>query len=233
MAALGILLLSVDRCPARSTPDSTGRESRTTSDLTLTALPPLEEVLDAAVDHSPLLKQQEAEIRLDEYQVNRERQAWTRALRVGGSYQYGQFGNITLDQLNQGYSIHVSLGISLYELMGRDNRINMIQEELESSRQRKEFLKKEVKTRIIEFYHAARLARRLLLIHSQAKNSAQLNQQMAEKEFIEGETPLSDMARITEIATKATIDFETAKSDYQMKLKQLENWVGIPLSTIH
>jgi hypothetical protein len=54
---------------------------------------------------------------------------------------------------------------------------------------------------------------------------------MAEKEFSEGSVEIGELSRVVEIYTKAQVDYELVINDLKNYYMELEQLVGVPLSS--
>ncbi len=207
-------------------------------------LPQLETLIATALKHSPLLKKQNSEILRDAYEVKRIKKYWLDALSVGTSYQVSTAGQIIMDQMNQGYAVSAldqenkgylltfSLRFSLYDVWGRNNQVKVAYHELQSAVHQKDIYAQQIRQQVIFLYNRLKRALKLLAIRSEARQAAEVHRQMAEKEFVEGEIPVSELARVTEIEAKAIEGFETVQIEYMEAFQQLENFIGQKISTL-
>ncbi|MCD4665100.1 MAG: TolC family protein [Bacteroidales bacterium] len=206
--------------------------------------PHLELLISAALKKSPLLKKQNSEILKDSYQVKRIKKYWMDVFSLGVTYQFSTAGQVIMDQLNQGYAVSamdqenrgylltLSLRFTPYDILSRNNQVKIAYHELQGSVHQKNIYEQQVREHVIYLYNRLKKALKLIPIRSEARQSAEVHRQMAEKEFVEGEIPVSELARVTEIESKAIEAFETVQIEYIEAFQQLENFVGIQLSKL-
>ena len=189
-------------------------------------LPPLEKIIDAAIQNSPVLKQQDALINKNEYRLKSVKQSWSDAISVGASTQYGAFGNVALDALSVGYQAGVYIKVSLFDIIGRSNQIGVFVEERNIALHKREELKRLIRQRVTSLYNKLRLSKRLVQIKSNGRESTRVHHQMVEKKFIKGDYSVSEYARVVEIATKMNSDYEIARAEFMRFYVELEEFVG-------
>lgn len=224
--ALVFGLLTLGAIPASAQTDPVPQPATT---LQPDELPPLDRILAYAVAHSPRLKQQDALVEQNRQQVGRVRLEWLDGITAGVSSTYGSYGNAVLDEIAVGVQGTVGVRLSVLDMIGGKSRRNLFRQELEVARQKREEVRVEEQSVVIDLYHRLELAGRLVSVHSGALQAAQVHEQMAETEFAQADIPVSELARVTEIASKAQAEYETARSSYLSLYAQLENLLGVSL----
>ncbi len=195
-------------------------------------LPPLDAVLRHMVAHSPRVKQQDALVEKGRAELNRSRLEWLDGFFGGVSSTYGSYGNATLDEISMGVQGTVSVRLSLFDLLGSRTRRAAFREELEVARQKREEVRTEEQRWVIDLYYRLDLMGRLVAVQAEARQAAGVHQQMAETEFSQAAIPVSELARVSEIAAKAHADYESARSAYLSLFAQLENALGVRLAEL-
>lgn len=198
----------------------------------LLQIPSLEAVVVRAVEQSPRVRGQEALTRKNEHLLDRARRTWTDNITIGGQALYGSYGNDILNTTNLGITAGVSIRMSIFDLVGRRSDIASWTEEVNFSRVREAELRLEERQYVIDLYSRLTLARRLVVVRSEAWQAACAHQQMADAQFGTGDIPIAELARVTEIAAKARSDYETARSEYLNAYQKLESLVGMPLDEL-
>lgn len=198
-------------------------------------LPPLEEVLNTAQKHSPQLRMQEALVQKNTQYIQAQRNQWLDG--IGVDLQLGAGNQALLVQqvngkvdafsnINNGYRAAVNIRVSVFDIIGRKSWTKMAEYERQIALEKRAVAQEELETLIIGKYYAIQTAQRLLVIKSEAKQATQLNRQMAEKEFNEGNIPVAELSRIVEIASKAASEYEVTKQYLYENLRILENLTG-------
>lgn len=198
----------------------------------LPVLPPLDAVLGAVRAQSPTLRYADATVAKNEAQLDRTRRAWSDNIGVNVGASAGTYGNAIVDQLSLGTTVGVSVRVSLYDFMGRKHEARQAEAELEQSRQRRAEADEELDLVIIALYRKTELAYRLVGVRSGGMESARTHLTMAESEFVQGDIPVSELARVDQIAAESEAAYETARTDYLTAYAQLEVFCGTPLATL-
>ncbi|HED30203.1 MAG TPA: hypothetical protein ENN50_00620 [Prosthecochloris aestuarii] len=193
-------------------------------------LPPLEHIIEAALEHSPVLKMQEEKILSGRYRHKTEQQRWFEYIRLNSNYGYAvESGE---ENATEGYSLGVGIEFSIFDLLSRGNQQRFYKHELREFEYRKEVLEEELQKEIIALYNTVKTKKELLGIYSKARGSTRLQEEMAEKEFTEGSIPISELARVTEIASKSAATFHEARFQYHEYYTILELMTGKKLSEL-
>ena len=72
----------------------------------------------------------------------------------------------------------------------------------------------------------------MVIISSNVKQSAQLNYNMAERDFLQGQITVDQNSRVLDIVNKSKIEYETYLNRFQTGLMQLDTYTGISFSTL-
>jgi outer membrane protein TolC len=207
-------------------------------------LPPLNVLIEAAKEHSPLLKQYNAEIAIREMKNKSLKRNWSKYISIGTSVQYGTYDNYALNSYSDGlntlgaittgqqsrYSIGVFVNLPIYSIYNRNNEINIGQKELGQVRFEKEQMTEQLVNQVVEQYSNVLLARKILILRNDNLNSINLQLAMSEKKFKSGQIKLSELVVIQGIQTKAKIDLEKEKNNLYKSLSLLEQTCGIKLN---
>lgn len=202
------------------------------ADAALPPIPELDAVLERAVEHSPRLQGQQALVRKNQQLLERAEKTWMDNVTFGAQALYGSYGNEVLNTTNLGLTTGVSIRLSLFDFTGRSNQIAAWEEEVAVARSQEDQVVLEERQYVIDLYSRLTLARRLVLIRSEAWQAACAHQGMADAQFNQGDIPIAELARVTEISAKAQSDYETARSDYIAAYKKLEVVTGSPLHSL-
>lgn len=210
-------------------------QKNTVANEVVIVLPSLDEVINLAQRHSPQVRMQEALIRKNEQAIDVQRVQWLDG--IGVDLQLGT-GNQALmvqqatgqvdafSNINNGYRAAVNVRVSVFDIVGRKNWVKMAHYEKQVAVEKRAVAEEELATFVITKYYAIQTAQHLLKIKSETKQATQLNRQMAEKEFNEGNIPVAELSRIIEISSKAASEYEVAKQYLYENLRILENITG-------
>ena len=192
-------------------------------------LPPLALLIDSAVAHSPRLSHYNAMVKSYEYNVSEQKLAWTNHIVLGGSYNYGDMGQLQND-LFLGQQVSLGVSIPLGAIANRKNKINIAKSQLEAESMTYEQVKLEVQEEVIGTYNDLLLFQRLIGIQAEAMQSAELAMEMAEERFRRGELTMDQLGTYIELQAKYKTAYETMRTKFNNTYYKLERIVGIPLS---
>jgi outer membrane protein TolC len=202
-------------------------------------LPPLETIIDSAIANNPFVKFRKWDIEVNEHKLQTDRIVWTKDLGIQTDIRYGTFNNFSTNtsegqspsnlatlsnQLN--YGVGAYLKVPIYDIINRKNQINQSKAEIEKAISMAEVQRNEVRESVIRQYNDLILKHRLLKNKSKYIETARINMQMTEKEFQNGVIPTGEYTRISEIASRAEADLETAKVDFYTAYMILEELAG-------
>ena len=124
------------------------------------------------------------------------------------------------------------LKIPLFDAINRKSQVKKAKVELEQAKSLEEAQKDELRQMVIRQYQDIILKQNLLLINSQNIGNARVNMAMVEKEFRNGVIPLAEYVRLSDMNIRIQSDFQTAKSEFLVSKKLLENLVGFTIGKI-
>jgi len=193
-------------------------------------LPPLELVLQHAKKNSLVLITQDALIDKRAFEVKSAKKEWITGINISLGTQFGSYGNSVLDQINIGYKGGLSINLSLYEILNRNNHVKVFEQNLIIAQGEKDELRQKLKEGVISQYNRLLLLHELVQIRNEAKETALMNQLAAEKEFLAGELLISELASVNQITAKARVEFESTRMELQNQIMQLEELAGVKFS---
>ncbi len=209
-------------------------------------LPSLDILIDSAIQNSPYIRYENAEISLSHYRIKEARWNWTRLLGVEMNYKYGnlsQFStsqtsgsfptDFTSDRSENYYNIGAFLKIPIFDVINQKNGVNIAKRELEKRLLRQEQIIRETKQDIIFVYEDLLLRQELLKIKNESRLTTELQVQMAEKEFLNGQITIAELSRLTEIHSINIADFTKQKSLFYRQYLILEELVGIKFNLLN
>lgn len=229
---------------------SCGNDTTTTinpflDDITL-RIPPLEDLIDSAIVHSPLLLSQDADIAIWKYKIKSARRDWMQNLFLDAHAQndiwdaftnnktsYGDDNTILSYQNNNRLLAAVSFRLPMDDLWDRRNRIKTATKEVERSMALKSNLILELRKSIILLYNTLIVNQRKLKIANENVISNSLQKDLAEKEFLNGQSSLYELARINEMYRKAVYDYEDARIEFYNAYMLLQEITGIKFNAVN
>lgn len=196
-------------------------------------LPPLEAVLTAALDYSPLVKTQEASIHGQEAEVKRSSKLWLQTMQLQVGSQYNTFytnENIALPVF--GSQTGVIFRFSIYDFASRKNVIDKARWGVEEAKFRTDQQRVVIRQMVVHAYQQAVLNQGLLRVTNERVQAAVSHQEMAEREFKSGDIAISELSRVTQITGQAKTELEKAKAEFYEAYYQLEVLVGKKLTEL-
>ncbi len=206
-------------------------------------LPPLSVLIDSATIHNPMIKFREHEVNAKASNLQSQKNYWIRNLGVQADMRYGTFDIFTSNatdgqnpyiyasrsnQLN--YGVGAFIKFPFYDFVNRKNQIKQATSELGQAASMADAQLSELRQSIITHYNDVLLKQKMLKIKSRSLGNARINMEMVEAEFTNGHVTVSEYARISEIASSAEADFESAKSELITSLMILEEMVGFKIN---
>jgi len=214
-------------------------------DITL-RIPPLEDLIDSAIVHAPLLKSIDADIYIYKYQIKTARREWMQNLYLdvgankdlynGYTYNQSSVGDpyeVVTDQDNNRFAIGASIRMPMDDLWDRRNRVKTATKYVERSISERDYETQELRKSVIEQYNKLIINQRILKIANDNQIFMALQMAMAEKEFINGQMTLYELARLNEMNRKAVTDFESARIEFYNAYMILQEIVGIKFNVLN
>lgn len=217
-----------------------------TTRFTSPILPPLEKVLLCAENNSHLVKEQEALSKHYEQGVEIAQKLWMdkvfldmgvqrsnngALLTVNNNISTNEFNSLSFQNMNS-FRVGLTVRLSLYDGFARKNLVQQAYLRQKASDEHALFLRQDVKFQITDLYKDAQLAYKLLSIKAEKKYALFMQKEMAEKEFQQGQLHISELGRITELASNAFSEFEQASATYEKLYYQLEIMLGVSLKDV-
>jgi len=194
-------------------------------------LPPLDTLIMWAKIHSPLVHEQDALIAKNTADAHRMKKILLDAVKLNSGVQYGNYGDPTVNKLSTGWQSGVSIQFSLYQLFGFKDMVKVYNGEKSVSMFKKDEVEMDIAELVTQLYNNVQGQKAILKIRSEGNYSAYSHMKMAEKEFNEGSVEVGELSRVTEIYTKAQVDYEQCVNDLKNYYMQLQIIVGVQFDT--
>lgn len=208
-------------------------------------LPPLEVLIDSALVNSPYVKFERAEVNLRKHIAKQAKREWLKYIGFTGGMHYGnsyQFytnqasGSITTDFTSDKYETYYKIGmfmrLPLFSLIDHKNNVSIAKRETEQSILRWEQIVQETRKEVILVYEDLVMRQELLKMINESQITTSLQVEMAEKEFLNGNIPISELSRLTEIHSKNISEFIKQSSLFYQQYLILEELVGMRFNLI-
>ena len=206
---------------------------------------PLSTVADSARFHSPALKNAELDLRSQELALRDAKLAILKALSFNGNYNYGTNARFNSSESsssdinnslsiteNANYSVGISIKLSLYDILSRKNTLNRSNLEIQKFKHDREILLQALDELVVTAYQDCLLKKKLMDLFASDRVSADLNLQMARKQFQSGEITVAQVTDMIDAHSKSIISFESAKADLQISLFKLSQLSGIRIEDL-
>ena len=207
-------------------------------------LPPLEALLDSAVQNSPLIKYEQYNMEYQKCDILSAKRGWTQYLgfqadATNGTWWYNDKDELT--RLNRfylttskrnDYSAGVFLRFPLFYIIDRRNDINRKKTLLEQATAQKEKQVIEVRKMVIQQYGVLLQQQNLLKISNEYQIYFFTNEN-GENEFKNGEIEIVELTRQKEIQTRGALEYEQYKTNFQTAYLILQEVVGIKFNLIY
>lgn len=225
--------------PATATATAAGEWQSTFFDSPTVALPLL---IAAAVQHSAQLKALDSEQSMSEQDVKITKKGILGLVNAGANYSYGNLAGVALaDPSNPSqfttfssgrYSTGVGLSIPLDRVTTQGNLVKRAKLNLERNKSLRQERENQIRQQIVQAYQNLLLARKILTIRQEASVTAQTSYKLAEKQFRQGQMPLTDFTAASTQLTEVAVAETGARSVYETSFMLLEEIVGTKISTL-
>lgn len=236
-SSLLILILSINQLPGFA---QQNKEPDLLNDNIELMLPPLETIIDSAIAKNPYVKFRDLQITVNEHKLKSDRAEWTRDFGFQTDVRYGTYDNFATNVVEgqnpaltstrntqTNYGVGAYIRIPFYDFLNRKNQINLAKAEIEQAQSFSQVQRNELRQLIIRQYNELIIKHRLLKIKSKYTETSRIHMQMVEKEFINGAISLTDYSSLSEIASRAESELESAKMDFRTAYMILEEIVGM------
>ena len=206
-------------------------------DLTQILLP-LSDLIDSAQLNSPMLKFYDADVIIKRLKVKSEQRNWMQHMGLEGGVKYGLLDNlvyssstgIVTPNLNSEtrYSLGVYLKIPIYSFLDKSS-VKWSKQEVIQSELLHERTLQELRQLVIIQYNNLIKSHRLLIVRANHVATYSVQMLRAERDFIEGNIPIAEYARLNEMFTNAEINLEDNKVEFNTALQLLQETVGIKI----
>ncbi|MEI6947121.1 TolC family protein [Paraflavisolibacter sp. H34] len=236
----GALLLVSSLCRAQVAP---GMDSLLVRALATDELLPL--LIDSALKNSPQIRVAGNTADIARANLRMNKKSIYNALSVSTVYGYGNTvtagsnqptGGTTINNLvtqeRANYNVGVGLYLPLTQLLNRKDMIQAGKLQIRIAEHERENDSIAIRQEVIRLYQAMKLAQRLVTVSGKRRQGAQINNSMAEKNFLQGQITIDQYSEISERHAQALQDFETAANNFQTSFLLLEAFTGVHLSKL-
>jgi len=204
-------------------------------------LPSLDSLMQAALLHSPLLKQQDAARRIAELRIQSQKRDWMRYVGLNFGYSYGRFDIISANtdaavgvaattSAQSRYNIGFYIRAPLNAIANRNLQIQVAEAEAEQVLRERQSAEIELRQLVIVQYQNLVKAHRMMLLASNSLQSKKLLHSRAEREYFDGQISLSDYSQVQEMLNNSIELFEDRKIEFTTAYLILQETTGQELN---
>ena len=209
-------------------------------------IPPLEDLIDSAIVHSPSLKYYDADIAEWRYKVKSAARVWMRNFYIDASIQNDFWNANTSNSSSLGdnsiiYSFQnnyrgvagVSIRLPMEDFWDRKNQIKTATKEIEKSMAQKDNQILELRQKIITQYNQLIVNQKILKNANESVIAGAMNKEMGDKEFLNGQSTLYDLAYIMEMYRIAVYNYETSRNAFYNSYMIMQELCGFKFNVIN
>jgi len=215
-------------------------------DITL-RIPPLDDLIDSAIIHNPQIKYYDADIAEWKYRVKSASRTWMRNLYLG-TYLQTDWWNATTNNSyqSQGSSDkifsfqnsyrglgQIEIRLPMQDLWDRKNQMKTTTKEIEKSMASKDNVILQLRQTIITNYNQLIVNQKILKNANESVIAGAMNKEMGDKEFLNGQSTLYDLAYIMEMYRVAVYNYETSRNQFFNSYMILQELCGFKFNVIN
>jgi outer membrane protein TolC len=196
-------------------------------------------LIDSAIKNSPEVNRIDNSIGFAKENLEVNKRSIYDALSLFSSYSYGTTGNVTAGSLStfttsqtNYYNAGIGLQLPLSRVLSRKHVVRSGEYQIKMAQSEKENAALYVKQEVIRLYQEFKLAQRLVFVAGDGKQTALVNYNMSQKQFLQNDIALTELSRVQDIYTKAAIEFESDVNRFQTSSLQLEAYTGVKLANL-
>jgi outer membrane protein TolC len=220
---------------------SVGLDSLLVKVLANDALLPM--LIDSAIKYSPEARKTRSLQTRAGLDVKINKNALYDMVSLHSSYGYGTnysavnnqsavVGNNLTTSQSAFYNVGVGIQLPLTLLINRKNVSRIQKTMVDVAVAEKDNAEMRIKQDVITLYQEFKLQQKLLIISSKSKQSAEVNNTIAQKDFLNAQISIDQVSSVAEKYNKSVVDFETNIIKFQTSLMQLETYTNANLSLL-
>lgn len=204
-------------------------------------LPPLQQLLDSAETHSPLLKMYDSDVIIQELKIKSEKKDWMKSLGFQAGARYGLFDNLILKEdlgvedlktsttEQTRYNLGLYLKIPLSSILDKNNQ-KIAEEEVNRIKYQKANSALELRKLIIVQYNNVVKAYKSMVIRINDLETYRIQMIRAEKDYQNGQINVAEYARLKDFYLNSKLDLENNKVEFVTALQLLQETAGININ---
>ena len=211
-------------------------------------IPPLEDLIDSAIVHNPQIKIWDADIQEWRYRVKSASRLWMRNFYIDtyiqndywGSNTYTQVNGLPVPADNTRYNQYnyrglgqLEIRLPMLDLWDRKNQMKTASKEIEKSMASKDNIILQLRQSIITQYNQLIVNQKILKNANESVIAGAMNKEMGDKEFLNGQSTLYDLAYIMEMYRVAVYNYETSRNAFFNSYMILQELCGFKFNVIN
>lgn len=198
-------------------------------------IPPLKMLIDSAKIHSPLLHTKDIEIAIKNLEYKLLRWEWADYIRPFTEYRYGSIDNYVLvggniiggqQSVAHRFSLGAQVNLTIFDVIKYRKNLKITDKLVELDISRRMEIERLISQEVIRLWNILMTYREIWFIQNKSRETQILNEKEAKLKYRTGEVELVELARISEIATRARADYELARNEFRGALYLLIEIVG-------
>ncbi|NRA48179.1 MAG: TolC family protein [Phaeodactylibacter sp.] len=204
-------------------------------------LPPLDTILKAAEQFSPLLKSTDADMLAANIAEQIQRRVWMNNFAVNVGWSYGQFDALTVNpdaavgvatttSSQNRYTIGASFKMPFSTPINQGSQMQLRRIAQEKIRLNKQNQRIEIRKTIITMYQSLIQTHRLLLISNNSLETMKIQAKRVEREYLDGLISVAEYSTVQEMLVNSMVTLETRKMEFVTAYLILEETTGLKLN---
>lgn len=203
-------------------------------------IPPLKTLMDSASLRSPLLRFNQLQVDVSKGNLTTTKRRWMQNWGIQANYGYGTFDYIynnslgttnpqtyTTRQTTSQYGVGAYLRIPFSDFIDRGNQIKTGQAIVKQAESQAEEQKLLIRQEVIRQYNDLIAKQKVFRVQSKYLETARINMQMAEKQFVNGSITVDNYSRVSEFSSRTEQEYETSKMAFITAYMILEEITGM------
>lgn len=208
-------------------------------------LPPLSVLIDSAIANNANVRFKDLQLTINEYKLKSKSIEWTRNFGLQANTGYGNLYNYSstttgsIDPVPSAtsrsqaqYNFSAYFSLPFFTFADRKNQIKIAKTEIEQAKSMALMQRDEIKQQTILLYNDLILKQRLFRIKVKNLETAKVNSEMVEKQFLNGIIPLTEYTRMLGDVSRLETDFETSRMEFLSAYMILEVIAGMEFNLI-
>jgi len=201
-------------------------------------IPSLRILIDTALSTSPLLNQQDAMIRIREWELKSQKWDWSNYLEGFTELRYGSVDNVFISptgstigtDISVGYRYNVGtrINMSLFDVTDFRRKVKLAREKVDFEIYKREEVEKFVASEVIKLYNALKTYKQLIPLKAEHATAQQLNLAEAKMLYEAGDVAIVEYARIKDFAAGAEEEVILAQKAFRDAYMLLGELIGVP-----